>query len=31
VTPDVAVGLPYEALKRRRDIQLEKAMDLAKA
>ena len=31
VTPDVAVDLPYEALKRRRDIQLEKAMDLAKA
>ena len=31
VTPDVAVDLPYEALKRRRDIQLAKAMDLAKA
>jgi carboxyl-terminal processing protease len=30
VTPDVAVELPYETLKTRRDDQLEKAMDLAK-
>jgi C-terminal processing protease CtpA/Prc len=30
VTPDVAVDLPYETLKQKRDDQLQKAIELAK-